>query len=177
MGNEIFKDIKGYEGLYAIGTLGHVKALSKQMFNHTGYWNKPEKILNPAKDSKGYLRVAIWKNGKQHTYKVHRLVADAFIPNPENKPQVNHIDGNKQNNNVENLEWCTNQENQIHSWKSGLRNSKEIEKYCLYCGKKLTRKRFNGRLEDFTAFKKRKCCNVDCSTKRKKYAKETKSHE
>lgn len=75
-------------------------------------------VLKPGKDHKGYLRVSL----KDKTYKVHRLVAMAFIENVDNKPQVNHKDGNKQNNNVDNLEWCTNSENQIHANKMGLRN-------------------------------------------------------
>lgn len=74
------------------------------------------KQIKPQKNGKGYLRVYIGKKG----YFVHRLVAIAFIPNPENKPQVNHKDGNKLNNSVENLEWCTNQENRTHAIKNGL---------------------------------------------------------
>ena len=117
---EIFKEIEGYEGLYAVSNYGHIKSLPRKIFNHKGFWNREERIIKPEKDSKGYLRVSFCVNGKSHTFKVHRLVAQAFIPNPECKPQVNHIDGNKQNNNVENLEWCTNQENQIHAVKTGL---------------------------------------------------------
>lgn len=165
MENEIFKDIKGYEGLYAVSNYGRVKSLPKQVFNHNGFFYRKEKIIKPGKDTKGYLRISVCLNGKQHTYKIHRLVAQAFIPNPENKPQVNHIDGNKQNNHVENLEWCTNQENQDHAWKNGLYQRKELIKYCQFCGRKLERKRFNGRLEDFGAFKKRKCCDLKCYKK------------
>lgn len=77
-------------------------------------------ILIPQEDKKGYLRVRLSLHNKKATAKIHRLVATAFIPNPENKPQVNHKDTDKNNNNVENLEWATNSENQIHAYKHGL---------------------------------------------------------
>lgn len=77
------------------------------------------------RDLTGYKRVSIYVNGVPTDLRVHRLVAAAFIPNPENKPQVNHIDGNKSNNYVGNLEWCTNGENQKHAYKLGLRDSRK----------------------------------------------------
>ena len=94
---EIWKDIEGYEGLYKISNMGRVKSIK---------FNK-EKILFLQKDKYGYLRVGLRKMGKLKNYFVHRLVAEAFIPNPNNLPIVNHKDENKQNNCVENLEWCT----------------------------------------------------------------------
>jgi len=75
--------------------------------------------FKPALDKKGYLRTAIIINGKASTIKLHRLVAQAFIPNPKNKPQVNHINGIKNDNRVENLEWCTGKENVAHAIKNG----------------------------------------------------------
>lgn len=99
-----------------------------------------EKILKQSITTKGYLQVVLSREGKSNWYKVHRLVAQTFIPNPENKPQVNHIDGNKINNNINNLEWCTNSENQIHAFKNNLQvkrygkynqNSKIINQYDL----------------------------------------------
>ena len=79
-----------------------------------------ERILKMQADNKGYLRIRVTIDRKKMTFKVHREVAKAFIDNPENLPQVNHIDGNKNNNSVSNLEWVTNQENAIHAVKNGL---------------------------------------------------------
>lgn len=96
---EIWKDISGYEGKYQISNLGRVKRLGN---NKT----KKEKIKIPAKNKDGYLRVNLYKEGKYKTFTVHRLVAEAFIQNPNNYPCVNHKDENPSNNNVDNLEWC-----------------------------------------------------------------------
>ena len=110
---EVWKDI--YEE-YQISNLGRIKSLK---------WGK-ERILTPRKNFKGYMQIHIRVNGKDKVIKVHRLVAEAFIPNPDNKPQVNHIDGNKENNTSLNLEWCTNSENQLHAYKNGLQKYKNI---------------------------------------------------
>ena len=100
--NEIWKDIEDYEGLYQVSNLGRVKS------------SDTNRILKGNKDRGGYLLVNLYKNSVSSTKKIHRLVAQAFIPNPENKPQVNHIDENKTNNMVSNLEWSTNKENSNH---------------------------------------------------------------
>lgn len=120
---EEWKDIKDYEGLYQISNLGRVKSLVG--WNGKKYISR-ERVLEPTKrsdDRATYQRaiVKLVKDGKGKDYRVHRLVAQAFIPNPEKKPQVNHIDGNPLNNNVKNLEWVTDRENKLHAIENDLR--------------------------------------------------------
>lgn len=115
---EIWKDIEGYEGLYQVSNMGRVKSLKRK--DRYGRIIK-EKIRNLQNGKDGYLIISLWNNGKGRMYSVHRLVAETFIPNPDSKPVVNHIDGNKQNNNADNLEWCTNSENDLHAYRLGLR--------------------------------------------------------
>ena len=116
MEQEIWKDIKGYEGKYQVSNYGNVRSL----MYHNAKGIKRISLLKPATDNRGYFRCALSKNNILKTYKVHRLVAQAFIPNPNNYPQINHLDGNKKNNNTENLEWCTNSANQIHAYSHNL---------------------------------------------------------
>jgi hypothetical protein len=116
---EIWKDIKNYEGYYQVSNLGRVKSLPKfhktnNQYCSIGYYSK-ERILKPTK--KEYARVILNKKA----YSVHRLVAEAFIPNPNNYPIINHKDGNKQNNKVNNLEWCTQSHNQKEAYRIGLK--------------------------------------------------------
>lgn len=108
-GEEQFKDVKGYEGLYEVSNRGRV-------FSHYG----KGKILSDCKTSSGYKLVNLVKNGIKKDFNVHRLVANAFIDNPLGKGYVNHIDGNKTNNLVDNLEWVTNKENMQHAIRTGL---------------------------------------------------------
>lgn len=117
--NEEWKNIKGYENLYQVSNYGRIKSLKKHsIFNNRTY---PTKILKCHINTKKYLDVELCRCNKSHRYRIHRLVAEHFIPNLEKKPQVNHIDGNKQNNRIDNLEWCTNGENGKHAWDNNLR--------------------------------------------------------
>lgn len=105
--NTVWKPVVGYEGLYEVSIYGEIKSIKKS------------KLLKP-RLSTGYAMVALWNNGLRKDLKIHRLVAIAYIKNPMNKPQVNHIDGNKLNNELSNLEWVTNSENLKHAYKNGL---------------------------------------------------------
>ena len=107
MNKEIWKDIKGYEGLYQVSNFGRVKSLTKYHKTKKGYFSK-ERILKLIRNERGYLLVGLCKNWKKQKVFVHRLVAETFIPNPNNLPQVNHINEfEKDNNSIDNLEWCT----------------------------------------------------------------------
>lgn len=108
---EVWKPIMGYEGLYEVSNLGRVKSLDRMVINYRGSFIRKGEIKAICNLSKGYKGVLLCKDGKQKTHKVHRLVAEAFLPNPDNLPQVNHKDEDKTNNRVENLEWCDNKYN------------------------------------------------------------------
>ncbi len=119
---EIWKDIKGYEGLYQVSTLGRVRSFDRYVKNRMSNKNiKRGKVLTPCTNRNGYKQLNLIINTKKKPKTIHRLVAETFISNPENKPCVNHIDGNKKNNNVKNLEWVTYSENTIHALKKGLK--------------------------------------------------------
>lgn len=102
--NEEWKDINGYEGIYQVSNLGEVRGLNRK--DSLGR-DVRSKILKSSYDRDGYQVISLRKDNKKSTLKIHRLVADAFIPNPHAYPQVNHKDENKENNYVSNLEWCT----------------------------------------------------------------------
>lgn len=114
---EVWKDIKGFEGLYQISNYGRVKSLERERTFGNRIRVVPEKIINPDKKKSGYLFYHLYSGGrKEKDLYAHRLVAQAFIPNPLGKKDVNHKDGNKSNNYVENLEWATRSENIRHSY-------------------------------------------------------------
>lgn len=114
---EIWKDIEGYEGLYQVSTHGMVRSMNYRLTGRTV-------VLNPVETTYGYLKVRLYKNRKGKTFLVHRLVAKAFIPNWFDDPCVNHIDEDKTNNNVDNLEWCSVEYNDNY----GTRNKRVSEK-------------------------------------------------
>ena len=119
----MIKTIEGFGNKFEVSDDGRVFSVARDVSNHTGIIHKPRRELQQRKDQKGYMRVYLDENGKTRFVPVHRLVALAFIPNPKNKPQVNHIDGDKTNNHVYNLEWATNSENQRHAYAIGLNRS------------------------------------------------------
>lgn len=116
---EIWKDIDGYEGKYQVSSLGRIKSASW----HNG---ATERLLKLRLDRRGYPTCFLYKDGQRKQLSVHRVVANTFIPNPHNKPQVNHINGEKSDNRVKNLEWCTNRENQDHASDSDLKHTVKV---------------------------------------------------
>ena len=153
---EIWKDIENFEGLYQVSSFGRVRSLDrpvKQRGNSTQV--KKGKIIVQSKNHKGYPITGISKGNKKHCKTTHRFVAETFIPNTENKPQINHIDGVKTNNKASNLEWVTNEENAKHAKMMGLMiyrpenlklatiaaakaNHKKVNRLCLKGGKTIT---------------------------------------
>lgn len=117
LNNERCIPLKDYEGLYNITSNGDLYSL---------YKNK-NKLMSSRVDSTGYLRLTLSKNGKETKFSVHRLIALSFIPNPENKPCVNHINAIKTDNRIENLEWCSYKENLIHAQNLGLMNYQKVQ--------------------------------------------------
>lgn len=122
---EIWVDIMGYEGYYQVSNIGNVKTMKREvkMFNGGSYLSD-ERLMIPNITPKGYLRVGLLKDKIVKKYLVHRLVAHHFIENNQNYDQINHIDGNKKNNCLSNLEWCNNSQNVKHSYKIGLQKAK-----------------------------------------------------
>ena len=117
--NEEWRDIEGYEGLYQVSNLGNVKSLERVVNGGNAYYVKPEKNLKLNEMKIGYSRVTLTKDAKQDQFYVHRLVAKAFIPNPDGFNEVDHIDADRKNNNVSNLRWVTHFENMMHSKELG----------------------------------------------------------
>jgi len=153
---ELWKDVEGYEGLYQVSSLGRMKSLSRPVKQRNNSIQvKSGKIIKGYENKKGYIQMGITKENEKNTKPMHRWVAEAFITNLENKPQINHIDGVKTNNNINNLEWVTNEENAEHARSLGLMiyrpenlkkatiaavkaNQKKVNRLCLKGGKTIT---------------------------------------
>lgn len=127
MNDEIWKDIKGYEGLYQASNLGRIKSLKNNI------------ILKGWKDKYGYVRVYLCENGNKKVFQVHRIVGITFIPNPENKPCINHLDENPSNNNVNNLSWCTYKENNNYGQHNTKMSASKIGNIAWNKGKKMNK--------------------------------------
>lgn len=123
----MWKSVKNYNSLYEVNEKGEIRSLY-HWNGHKYEKRKKPYILKQSNTTTGYKKVELVKDGKRKSIKVHRIVATAFIPNPMNKPYINHIDGNPINNCVENLEWCTQHENIVHAYKTGLIKISHITK-------------------------------------------------
>lgn len=124
---EEWRAVVGYEGYYEISSIGRIRGVDRNITRKDGVKAFVRgKILAPNKTQSGYLFVDLGMERKRHDFKVHRLVATAFIPNPENKPEVNHINGIKTDNRLSNLEWVTHKENMIHASKIGLMDNRSV---------------------------------------------------
>jgi len=130
--NEKWAPVKGYEGLYEVSITGEVKGIDRMVITTKGLRTIKCRILKTRINNAGYLQIKLSKNDKKITTFTHILIARAFIPNPLNKPEVNHINGIKTDNRIENLEWNTRSENMKHAYRTGLLkpNYKEVIDLC-----------------------------------------------
>ena len=126
--DEVWKPVKDFEGLYEVSKHGRIKSVERtRIGKHGGITPVRERVLKQHVDRFGYCRVTLYKDGKRHYLKSHRVVAMAFIPNADGKPEINHKDGNKTNNDVSNLEWNTALENRRHAYANGLNGGEHIK--------------------------------------------------
>lgn len=131
----MWKDIVGYENHYQVNELGQIRTLKNSSIRKAGT------ILKPQTSKKnGYVYQMLYNEGKQKLLRLHRVVATAFLPNPDNLPQVNHKNGDKTDNRVENLEWCTQEENMLHAFRTGLEKPSDKQKRAIAETNKAKRK-------------------------------------
>ena len=149
------KDIIGYEGLYAVTEDGKVWSYPKRVNSYEGSWMILHEYVNSKNRIKAHvqLTVPLSKDGKRTRCQVHRLIALAYIPNPENKPQINHKDGNPLNNHIDNLEWVTQSENMQHAQEAGMLNH--------YTEKSMTNRSLQGKNNQHNTVKARRMFTMD----------------
>jgi len=122
------REIPGYECIYKISNTGKI----------TRIWKTKETVMKTQVHSQGYVAVSLTKDGKNKTHKVHRLLALTWLSNPQDKAYINHIDGNKQNNSLDNIEWCTPSENSKHAHSTGLNSTKRMVEVAARKSRKMT---------------------------------------
>ena len=166
---EIWKDIKGYEGIYQVSSYGQIRSLDRfSRYKGRDDKNRIEKgkAKHPTQTNKGYLKITLFKNGKGETREIQRIVAETFIDNPFCKDQVNHIDGNKTNNHVENLEWVTPRENTLHSLNVLHHGIKTVSQYDID-GNFIRTYKSMVEAEQMTGVKRCSISNVVCGRRKK----------
>ncbi|HFI0121397.1 TPA: NUMOD4 motif-containing HNH endonuclease [Streptococcus suis] len=165
MSKENWKDIVGYEGSYQVSNFGNVRKLDTVETQKNGRRRfRKGRLLTPKKHNMGYLRSELWKNGKMNSFYIHRLVAEAFVDNPNGKPEVNHLDGDKKNNHFENLEWCTRSENECHSYNMGLQKKGEFNGNAKLTDEEATRLKLDIKSGKFTGIQLARKYNIHPST-------------
>lgn len=142
---ELWADISGYEGAYQVSNIGQIRSVSRIVTRKNGRQHTVKgKILRAYPNVDGYPTIRLSRQGRLASYRVHRLVAEAFIPKAEGRPFVNHKDGNKANNAVTNLEWCNASENQKHAFRTGLNHHVLLRGYDCSCSKEVIQLDSNG---------------------------------
>jgi hypothetical protein len=127
--NEIFKDIEGYEGFYQVSSIGRIRSISRKVRNGVGFKLTTERILKWHNDGNGYFYTCLSVRGSMKYPKIHKLVAESFLGDRPKGFQINHIDGNKSNNAVCNLEYCSSRDNIRHAFRTGLNVAKKGENH------------------------------------------------
>lgn len=157
---ETWKPVNGYETRYAVSNLGRIRSLTREIFDSKRLYFRTVKgeIANQQKHNKGYLTIRLFNGTNYKTLYVHRVVASAFVSPIKEKPQINHINGNKKDNRAINLEWCSNQENTIHAFSHGLCGH-AIPIRCIDDGKTFNSSSEAGRYYGFDGRAIWDCCN------------------
>lgn len=160
--DEIWLPVVGFEGSYEISSFGRIQSCTRKILTKHGYYIPVKgQALKPKLDKYGYPHIGLCVSRKTKWYTIHRLVAIHYILNPDNKPQVNHIDGNKQNNHMDNLEWCTGRENHEHAAITGLRDNVPRR------GEKSNLAKLNQiQVDEIRRDYNKKTCNLECLSNR-----------